>query len=106
MFRFVGLFALIPTMVLLTISYFVLVVNKRFEGQGLAKFGAVIAVLLWIVAAIIFSTGIFFAACGGHCAGKMGWMGHRMGAMQGQSCCPAMPPAQNTPAPENPSAPK
>lgn len=62
MSRFLGLFAIIPTSVLLTISFFVLVVLRKIEGQGLKTFGYVIVVLLWIAAAMVFSAGIYVSS--------------------------------------------
>lgn len=66
MLRFAGLFALIPTGILLTISFFVLFATRKVETQGLKVFGYVIAVLLWVAAALIFSTGVYSLTTGKH----------------------------------------
>lgn len=58
-FRLMGLFALIPAAVLLTISFFVLVVLRKAESEGLKAFGYVVATLLWIAAVLVISTGIY-----------------------------------------------
>lgn len=57
--RFFGLFTIIPATVLLTISFFVLVVVRTVKEQALKSFGRIIAVLLWLVAALVFSTGLY-----------------------------------------------
>ena len=68
--RILGMYAIIPTTVLLTVSFFVLVVLRKTEG-GLKTFGYVIAVLLWIAAALVFSTGIYAIATGKQCGMPM-----------------------------------
>jgi hypothetical protein len=54
-----GLWAIIPATVLLTISFFVLFVIRKIETQGLKIFGYVIAALLWVSALVIFSSGVY-----------------------------------------------
>lgn len=54
-----GVLAIIPTTVLLCISYFVLLSIRKAETQGLKVFGYVVAVLLWISAAIVLSSGLY-----------------------------------------------
>jgi hypothetical protein len=61
-----GLFAIIPTTVLLTISFFVLFALAKTESGALKTFGYVIAVCLWISAALIFSSGIYMITTGRH----------------------------------------
>jgi len=48
------------------LSFFVLFTNRKVENQGLKAFGYVIAVLLWIAAALVFSAGIYILATGQH----------------------------------------
>lgn len=67
MMRLVGLFALIPAAVLLTISFFVLVVLRKLDTQGLKTFGYVVAVLLWVAAALVISAGAYTTASGDFC---------------------------------------
>jgi predicted permease len=77
--RLLGLYALIPMTGLLTVSYFVLFANRMVqEGSGIKTFGKVVAVLLWIAAALVLSAGIWVLSTGGHPA----WQMH--GMMQGQ----------------------
>ncbi len=64
MFRVFGLLALVPTTILLTISFFVLFAQKKLESNGLKTFGLIVAVLLWIAAGLVFSTGLLTLATG------------------------------------------
>lgn len=52
----VGLIAFIFTVLLLAVSFFVLFVVSRVQARRLKIFGYIIAALLWICAAIVFST--------------------------------------------------
>ena len=99
--RLLGLFALIPATILLTISFFVLVVIEKIEKQGLKAFGYVVAALLWAAAFLVISTGIYTLSTGRcpvqsamHCMmkdrmhemmeGKMGMMSGQMPMMREQ----------------------
>lgn len=62
-----GMLAVIPATLLLAVSFFVLAVLRKIEAQGLKAFGYVVAVLLWIAAALIFSSGLYMAATGRAC---------------------------------------
>lgn len=62
--RFLGIYAIIPTIVLLTISFFVLVVVNNVKEKVLKSFGNVIAMLLWTAAAVVLATGIFVMSTG------------------------------------------
>ena len=64
MSRSLGLFALIPTAILLTISFFVLLTISNVEKKGLKAFGYVVAALLWASALLVFSTGIYTLSTG------------------------------------------
>ena len=88
MFRLIGLFAIIPTAVLLTISFFVLFAIRKIESLGLKAFGYVVAALLWVAALLVLSAGIYTLSTGRH---PMGCMMHEMmkGKMQGQGMMPA-----------------
>lgn len=79
MFRISGLFILIPTLVLLVISFFVLFTLRKVETQGLKAFGYAITVLLWITAALVFSAGIYNLSLGRY--GLMPMMGSPYGKM-------------------------
>ncbi len=65
-FRIMGLFAIIPTAILLTISFFVLFTLRNIETQGLKAFGYVIAALLWVAALLVFSLGVYTVSTGRH----------------------------------------
>lgn len=69
-----GFFALIPATLLVTISFFVLFATKKMETAGLKTFGIIVAVLLWISAAMVFVTGFTAASF---------WPYHATGHMQG-----------------------
>lgn len=62
--NYLGTFSLIPVTLLLTISFFVLFVIRKLESKGLKNFGYVIAVLLWICALLVLSSGIYTIATG------------------------------------------
>jgi len=59
--KLMGLFAVIPATVLLTLSFFVLFAVSKVEKPRLKVFGYTIAALLWLVAFLVFSTGIYMA---------------------------------------------
>ena len=59
MFRLIGLFAIIPTALLLTVSFFVLFTIRKIEAYGLRVFGYVVAAILWIAALLVFSAGVY-----------------------------------------------
>ncbi len=65
---FMILMAIIPMTGLLTVSFFVLFASSKAEHQGLKSFAGVIAVLLWLSAAMVLIGGI-----------GMGMKGHMMG---------------------------
>jgi len=69
--RLMGALAILPTTVLLTISFFVLVVLRKIEKEGLKAFGYVVAALLWISALLVFSMGIYVLSTGRHPMMKM-----------------------------------
>ena len=62
--RLSGLFAIIPTTLLLAVSFFVLLVLRKVEEKGLKAFGYVVAALLWASALLIFSAGIYTLSTG------------------------------------------
>jgi len=64
--RLMGTLAILPTAILLTISFFVLVILRKTEGQGLKAFGYVVAALLWTCALLVFSMGIYVLSTGKH----------------------------------------
>ncbi len=64
--RLVGLFAIIPTTLLLAISFFVLHILRKTDTYVLKIFGYVIAALLWLSALLVFSAGIYTVSTGRH----------------------------------------
>ena len=64
--RFIGMLAILPATIILTTSFFVLVITRKTEGQGLKAFGYVVAALLWICALLVFSVGIYVLSTGRH----------------------------------------
>ena len=64
--RLIGVFAIIPTTLLLTVSFFVLFALRKLETQGLKAFGYVIASLLWVCALLVFSCGVYTISTGRH----------------------------------------
>jgi len=91
LFRVMGVFAIIPATVLLTISFFVLFALRKVEAQILKAFGYVIAALLWLGALMVFSLDVYTISTGRHpmiemLRGKWGYQMQGMGAgsqMQG-----------------------
>jgi len=56
--KLMGLIALVPASVLLTLSFFVLfTISKTGKGK-LKAFGYAVVAVLWLVAALIFSKGL------------------------------------------------
>ncbi|MCX5681785.1 MAG: hypothetical protein NT079_05900 [Candidatus Omnitrophica bacterium] len=81
-----GVLAVVPAAVLLTISFFVLVVNKKQE-QGIRVFGYVVAAVLWLAALCAFSCGVYMMAKGGPKCMMMDKMTSMMkGDMGGKGC--------------------
>jgi len=94
MARLMGLFTIVPTTVLLTISLFVLLALRKVEQAGIKAFGYVVAALLWVSALLVFSSGIYTLSTG-RCPMKEMMKCHRMqqGMMQ-QGQMPPMPMMQ------------
>lgn len=62
--RILGFLALIPASVLLTAAFFVLFSVEKAAGKGLKTFGKFTAVLLIVVAALIFLKGAYTVVTG------------------------------------------
>lgn len=88
--RLMGLFALVPTTLLLTVSFFVLVVLRKVESQVLRVFGYVVAALLWLTALLAFSAGIYTLSTG-HCPMKEMMQGPMCGKMPGMMSADKQP---------------
>ena len=65
-FRMIGMMSIVPTTILLTVSFFVLFAAGKADGKGLKNFGLVVAILLWICAALVLSSGFYMASSGKH----------------------------------------
>ncbi|MFA5145720.1 MAG: hypothetical protein WC723_06985 [Candidatus Omnitrophota bacterium] len=76
-----GLFAIVPATLFLTISFFVLFAVRKLESPPLKAFGYVLAVLLWISSALVLGTGVY-AMSSGRCP--------MMDMMQGKMPCMMM----------------
>lgn len=63
MFKAIGSLFIVPATMLLTLSFFVLVVNQKQE-KFLRLFGWAIAVLLWLSAFMVFTTGNYIGSNG------------------------------------------
>jgi hypothetical protein len=100
-FRFIGVFTIIPATLLLTVSFFVLFALRKLESQGLKAFGYVIAAMLWVSALLVFSCGVYTISTGRHpvvdmmqgmMSGHMQqMMGHQRSGMMGAPMPSAMP---------------
>jgi hypothetical protein len=64
MFRLIGLFALFPITMTLTISFFVLFTREKTTNSRLRSFAGVVAVLLWLCAALALFGGIAVLSTG------------------------------------------
>ena len=60
----VGMLCIVPAALLLVVSFFVLVVAGKVKEQVLKSFGNIVAMLLWVAAALVFLTGIYITATG------------------------------------------
>ncbi|MEI8349535.1 MAG: hypothetical protein WCI77_05235 [Candidatus Omnitrophota bacterium] len=77
-----GFAMFVPATLLLTVSFFVLVQLRKIEEQGLKFFGHAVVVLLWLSAALIFSTGMYNTSkCCSMMSERQGMMGHSMKSM-------------------------
>ncbi|MCX5708191.1 MAG: hypothetical protein NTY14_04350 [Candidatus Omnitrophica bacterium] len=62
--RVLGLFTVIPTVLLITVSFFVMFTLTKVEKSVLRIFGMVAVGLLWIAALVVFSAGLLIVAEG------------------------------------------
>ena len=60
----------------LAVSFFILLAARKSDSQNIKTFGYVVAVLLWVAAALVFGRGI--SACHPMCH-RMRMMGDKMG---------------------------
>ena len=74
MFRLIGLFALFPITITLTISFFVLFAREKTASSRLRSFAGVVAVLLWLCATLALIGGIVVLS-----TGRGPWMMHGYG---------------------------
>ncbi len=90
--KFLWVLSLVPTTILITISFFVLFAHRKVEDKSLKAFGYVVVALLWIAAATVFATGIYVSSQG--CCPMMS-MPNQM--MQGQRYHHMMNPGMMNP---------
>jgi hypothetical protein len=111
MHHMLGVLALVPVAMLLTVSFFVLFTREKTEVASLKTFGLVVAVVLWVAAAVILGAGLVGMACWHHGeCGKMGMMMNGRGPcgpgmmgmkdMKGKPCAPGMLGQQQTGEPQ------
>lgn len=84
--KMMGLFALIPASVLLTLSFFVLFAISKMGKSKLKAFGYAVVAVLWLVAVLLFSTGLCMTlSCGSMkgCPMQEMMKGKMHGMMQG-----------------------
>jgi hypothetical protein len=62
--RLTGLFAIVPTTLVLTVSFFVLFTLRKVESNVLKSFGYIVAALLWVSALLLFSSGVYTLSTG------------------------------------------
>jgi hypothetical protein len=82
-----GAIFLIPTALLLAVSFFVLVLLRQVKEQALKAFGYLVAALLWLAALVVFSGGVSKVVSGGRYSlkcGKESMMWKKMHKMQMQ----------------------
>ena len=94
MFRLIGLFALLPITITLTISFFVLFTREKTASNKLRSFASILAVLLWLCAALALIGGIVVLSTG-HCPCMMHGYGH---GMMASPCWETPAPPAATPA--------
>lgn len=58
-FRVLSLMLVVPTTMILTVSFFVLFATRFVTEKPLKLFGVLIAILLWISAATVFGVGVY-----------------------------------------------
>lgn len=76
--RLMGLCAIVPTTLVLTVSFFVLFALREVKSNVLKAFGYVVASLLWASALLIFSAGVYTLATGKCPIQKMMMQKHKM----------------------------
>ena len=59
-----GVFAVIPVTMLLTVSFFVMAVVRKVEEKALQSFGRIVVLLLWVSATMIFAAGLYTISSG------------------------------------------
>jgi ABC-type multidrug transport system permease subunit len=60
-FKMMSLLSMVPATILVTISFFVLLVTRKLADSVLKIFGYVVCGLLWMSALLVFSAGVFSA---------------------------------------------
>jgi len=71
------LIAIVPIALLLTLSFFVLLVLRKVEEKGLKAFGYVVVSFIWLAALVVFSGAVYKMARGSMMSNDM--LGKKMG---------------------------
>ena len=75
-----GLFCIVPATILLTVSYFVLLMQSKAGNKTLKRFGRFVLAFLWLSAAIVLCTGLYLTFSGKSVfqltGGKRYWKAH------------------------------
>ena len=59
-----GVFAIIPVTMILTVSFFVMAVARKIEDKALQSFGRIIVLLLRVSATMMFAAGLYTISSG------------------------------------------
>jgi len=85
--------AIVPAAVLLTVSFFVLVVLRKIEEKGLRVFGYAVLGFLWLAALVVFSGAVYKIAqssCVKRCKMPQAMKMDCMPQMMKKDCMPQM----------------
>lgn len=64
--EFCGLFAIMKTLLLLIVSFFILVAVSKVESQKLKKFGRILAIVLWVIAGCVIVCTFYLSVTGNY----------------------------------------
>jgi len=58
-YGYMGMSVMVPALLLLTVSFFILAAGRKMEKGALKSFGNIIAMLIWAVTAVLLASGIY-----------------------------------------------
>jgi hypothetical protein len=90
MHKLMGIYAVIPASLLLTVSFLVLVIIRKQNKQVLKAFGYVVTAFLWLASLLVFASGAYTLATGKKTVGCM--MGSMMKGRMHEVTKPQFPP--------------